>query len=144
VVCRDEDAAVRRFGVSGASGALYTRTGRRFFDSQATEAEMLKRVVAAANGAGLWDKLESDWFVLDCELLPWSAKATPLIRNQYASVGAAAQAGLGAAVEVLRAASARFPELDEVLARTEERLLASSRFREAYRHYAWAVDDLEG
>ena len=34
--------------------------------------------------------LETDWLVLDCELLPWSAKALGLIRDQYASVGAAA------------------------------------------------------
>ena len=33
IVCRDEDAARRRFGVVGEGiGICYTRTGRRFFD----------------------------------------------------------------------------------------------------------------
>ena len=38
----------------------------------------------------------TDWLLLDCELLPWSAKAIELIRRQYAAVGAAAHAGLAA------------------------------------------------
>jgi hypothetical protein len=34
--------------------------------------------------------------VLDVELLPWSAKARELVRQQYAAVGAAASGGVGA------------------------------------------------
>ena len=35
IVCRDEDAARRRFGVVGEGiGICYTRTGRRFFDDR--------------------------------------------------------------------------------------------------------------
>ena len=49
---------------------------------------------AAVKRAGLWEALETDWLVLDCELLPWSAKAMELIRRQYAAVGAAGSAGL--------------------------------------------------
>ena len=39
--------------------------------------------------------------MLDCELLPWSAKAEELLRTQYASVGAAATATLAAERDVL-------------------------------------------
>ena len=35
-----------------------------------------------------------DWVCLDCELMPWSAKAQELLRQQYAAVGAAARAAL--------------------------------------------------
>ncbi len=31
----------------------------------------------------------TDWVCLDCELMPWSAKAQELLRQQYAAVGAA-------------------------------------------------------
>ena len=40
----------------------------------------------------LFKEFGSEWLLLDCELLPWSAKAGELIRSQYAGVGAAAPA----------------------------------------------------
>jgi protein phosphatase len=147
VICRNAGAATRRFGVgAGATGALYTRTGRRFFDAAETESTVLERLRAAAEAAGLWEELASDWMLLDCELLPWSAKAEPLIRNQYASVGAAAAAELGASVAAVRSASRNFPALDTLLQDLESRVEAVAGFRTAYRHYSWDVtsaDDLK-
>ena len=55
----------------------------------------------------LWAELETDWLLLDAELLPWSAKAGELLRDQYAAVGAAARAALPAAVTALEQAAAR-------------------------------------
>ncbi len=76
VVCRDAEAAGKRFGVmSGESGICCTRTGRRFFDKTELETGLLERVQAAVTRAGLWDELETDWLCLDCELMPWPAKA---------------------------------------------------------------------
>ena len=44
VVCRDGEVARRRFGVAtGEAGVVYTRTGRRFFEDGAIEAELLAR-----------------------------------------------------------------------------------------------------
>src|SRR5262249_54878219 len=87
VVCRDEGAARRRFGVvDDGSGACTTRTGRRFFDDAKLEGELLARVRAALDASGFWDKFSTDWACLDCELLPWSAKAQELLRQQYAAV----------------------------------------------------------
>src|SRR5512140_1886828 len=61
VLPRDRTAALRRFGAPGdASGAVYTRTGRPFFDAALTE-EMLARLRAAAETAGAFDELATDW-----------------------------------------------------------------------------------
>ena len=88
VVCRDESVARRRFGVVGQGvGAVYTRTGRRFFDDPGLERALLDRVIVACSSAGLWDELVTDWLCLDAELMPWSAKAQELITKQYAAVG---------------------------------------------------------
>ena len=96
LVCRDDDVAASRFGATdGETGAAYTRTGRSFFDRRTTEA-FLERVRTAADGAGLWEELDTDWLLLDSEILPWSAKAGDLLRDQYAAVGAAARAALPA------------------------------------------------
>ena len=55
-----------------------------------------RRLRAAIDAPGLWDELDTDWLLLDGELLPWSAKAEELLRDQYAAVGAAARAALAA------------------------------------------------
>jgi protein phosphatase len=141
VVCRDDDAARRRFGVVGQGfGACYTRTGRRFFDDDRLEGELLGRVRDAAQGAGLFERLDSDWLLLDCELMPWSAKAQELLRQQYAAVGVAAKLGLGASVAALASTAERLDgELRELLERTQLRVEEGARFVEAYRRYCWPV-----
>ncbi len=147
VVCRDAEVAERRFGVSGSpgAGAIVTRTGRPFFNDAAVELALLDKVRAAVTRADLWEELATDWLVLDAELLPWSAKAEELLRRQYASVGAAATATLGAESDVLRAALGRGADVEDLLGRTAGRRDMADRFVDAYRQYCWpvtSVDDL--
>ena len=48
IVCRDETAVHRRFGILNEGiGICYTRTGRRFFDDPLLETELLSRLNAA-------------------------------------------------------------------------------------------------
>jgi protein phosphatase len=64
IVCRDREAARRRFGIrENETGICYTRTGRRFFDDPAIERELLERLRSAAEAAGLWERLKTDWLV---------------------------------------------------------------------------------
>ena len=103
VLARDEEVAERRFGVGdGTTGVIYTRTGRPFF---ADTGELVDRMRAAA--LPLFESLDTDWLALDCELLPWSAKAIELITSQYASVGAAARHALPEVLSVLGQAAGR-------------------------------------
>jgi protein phosphatase len=88
--------------------------------------------------------LDTDWLLLDCELLPWSAKAMGLLRDQYAAVGAAARASLTAATSVLAAATARGLDIGDLAARQERRLTDAVAFTAAYGRYCWPVDGLEG
>jgi protein phosphatase len=145
IICRDEAAARRRFGVDGALGIVYTRTGRPFFNEPATEHALLSRLRDAAAKSALFDDLKTDWLCLDCELMPWSAKAQSLIRDQYASVGVAATAGLSATIAALEQAQSRLPEAAVLLDRQRARLDLVTRYRAAYRHYCWpvaSIDDL--
>ncbi|MGW6141532.1 polynucleotide kinase-phosphatase [Streptomyces sp. NPDC055140] len=145
LVCRDADVARERFGVpEGPTGALYTRTGRSFFaDEQVTE-EILGRVRAAVTDAGLWDELDTDWLLLDTELMPWSLKASGLLRSQYAAVGAASGAVFPDAIAGLEAAAARGVEVGELLGRQRERAADAAAFTDAYRRYCWTTDGLDG
>lgn len=102
IVSKNEEVARKRFGVvSEGAGICYTRTGRRFFNDLTVEAEFIERLISAMTEANLWDELGTDWIALDCELMPWSAKAKELIRDQYAAVGAAASRSLGKVVAAL-------------------------------------------
>ena len=144
VVCRDESVAVTRFGVIEPSlGMVYTRTGRRFFNDSELDREFLVHVQRAASNSGLWDELATDWLCLDCELMPWSAKAQELLSSQYAAVGAAGVHALAAAKEVLAEAQARAEGLQELTERTSERLDSLFKYRKAYRRYCWPVASIQ-
>jgi protein phosphatase len=142
LVCRSPADALARFGVPG-DGAVWTRTGRPFFGSALTSA-LLSRVRAACLDAGLFDELSTSWLLLDAELMPWSAKAGQLLRDQYGAVEAAARAALPAAVSVLSAAASRGLDVGELLERTRARSVNAAAFGAAYQRYCWPVDGLDG
>ena len=146
VVCRDADAARDRFGVIGpegeAGGICYTRSGRRFFGDARIEAALLDRVRSALDRSGLWEELETTWVCLDCELMPWSAKAQELLKQQYAAVGAAGMAANAEALTLLEQARSRGAEVDDLLASERRRHDMLRRYRQAYRQYCWPVNEL--
>ncbi|MFI9505000.1 polynucleotide kinase-phosphatase [Nocardia sp. NPDC052566] len=145
VVARSAQVARDRFGVDdGSTGVLYTRTGRPFFDDAALTEELLARLRAAAETAGLFDELRTEWLLLDTELMPWSAKAVGLLRDQYAAVGAAARASLGTAAYLLAAAADRGLDVGDLAARTTARKADADAFTTAYGRYCWPVEGLTG
>ncbi len=144
VVCRDEEAALRSFGVTGEGiGTCFTRTGRRFFDDARVEADFLTRIRDAASAAGFWDEFETDWLCLDCELMPWSAKAQELLKQQYAAVGTAARSTLACQASALESAAARGIDVANLLARTTARKDMVAAYTDAYRRYCWTVDSVD-
>jgi len=144
LVCRDAAAATGRFGVEGPTGALYTRTGRPFFDDEEMTESVLDRLRAAITEAGLWAELDTDWLLLDTELMPWSLKAQGLLRSQYAAVGAASGAVFPGALAALEAAAARGADVGALLDRQRERAADAAAFTAAYRRYCWTTEGLDG
>ncbi len=141
LLCRE---GVRWFDApDGETGAVWTRTGRAFFDRPTTE-RFLAGLRAAVDRAGLWEELGTDWLLLDGELLPWSLKAGPLLREQYAATGAAARAMLPSALTALETASARGLDVAALLDRTRRRQRDADAFVDAYRRYVWPTDGLDG
>ncbi|SEE38636.1 polynucleotide kinase-phosphatase [Streptomyces sp. Ag109_O5-10] len=145
LVCRDAEVAHKRFGVPpGPTGSLYTRTGRPFFDDESVTEEILGRIRASVDAAGLWDELATDWLLLDAELLPWSLKASGLLRAQYAAVGAASGAVFPGALAALERAAGRGVDIGELRDRQRERAADAAAFTDAYRRYCWTTDGLDG
>ncbi|MFK0295293.1 polynucleotide kinase-phosphatase [Streptomyces sp. NPDC090442] len=143
LVCRDEAVVRERFGVAGegVSGAVYTRTGRPFFDDRETTERVLRRVRECVERAGLWAELDTGWLLLDAELMPWSLKATGLLRTQYAAVGAASRAAFPGALGALEAAVDRGIDVAALLDRQRGRAADAAAFTAAYRRYCWRVGE---
>jgi protein phosphatase len=143
IVCRDEDAARRRFGVVGDGiGICYTRTGRRFFDDGRIEKEFLGKVRGAVETAGIWQEFQTDWICLDAELMPWSAKAQELLRRQYAAVGAAAKASLTETVASLELLGSKNGDAQPLKEKYRQRLEAAKLYIDSYRRYCWPVHSI--
>jgi len=145
-LCRNADAARLRFDApAGETGAIWTRTGRGFFNDATTTEGLLGRLRGAVDAAGLWDELASDWLLFDAEIMPWSAKAGALIDAQYAPVAASSRAGLGAATQALARASARGVPAEALATRFAERQGRAALYARAWEPYVWpvsGVDDL--
>jgi protein phosphatase len=144
VICRDASVADRRFRIdTGEAGCIYTRTGRPFFTDRSMETALLAKVRSALDAAGLWDELGTEWLVLDCELLPWSAKAEDLLRRQYAAVGASGSRALRAEAAVARAASSRGVDVGDLDDRLTERAAMLDDYITAYGQYCWPIESIE-
>ena len=146
VVCRDEDVARDRFGIEGGgAGVFYTRTGRAFFgpgDDARFEGELLARLRTAADRCDLWDRLETEWFCLDAELLPWSAKAGELLDEHYRPVAEAARLGIAQATAALETASARGLDCGDLAAEFHARSAMADDYAAVLERYVWPVRDV--
>jgi protein phosphatase len=149
-LCKDPQAALDRFGIEdGGTGVIYTRTGRRFHPDIQIERELIDRLREACNRSGFWEEFSTDWVCLDCELMPWSAKALELLKTQYAAVGAAGRMNLDPVLGSLAQARSRIgdPEqlalIEDVEGRFGNRRKSIDLFVDAYRRYCWQVESLE-
>ncbi len=143
-LCRDADAASRRFDSrSEETGAVWTRTGRAFFNDALMGEALLARLRAAADAAGLWEELGTDWILLDAEIMPWSAKAGALIDAQYAPTAASARAGLAAANRALDRAAANGVAVGEIAKRFADRSERTELYARAWAPYVWPVAGVE-
>jgi len=142
-LCRTASAARARFGVTGEeTGAIWTRTGRSFFNDNAMTEGLLGQLRLAVDKAGLWDEIASNWLLLDAEIMPWSAKAGSLIESQYAPVAASSRAGLAAAADALARAAERGLDVAGVRDRFTDRVRRAELYGRAWAPYIWPVNGI--
>jgi protein phosphatase len=80
--------------------------------------------------------------------MPWSAKAQELLKSQYASVGAAANAALPAVLDSIQQTASRLngeqsQSLEVLLTDFRYRQESAQKFVAAYRNYCWPVESLD-
>lgn len=132
----------KKFGVSGS---IMTRYGRKFFSDDALTRAVIDRFEDALSKGGFWDAIGADWAVMDCELLPWSAKAPGLLAKQYVATSLAGGAATDTALAGLVAASARTGgELDGLADKMRLRRDNVAGFTNAYSRYCWPTEGTDG
>jgi protein phosphatase len=141
VVCRDREAARRRFGAEDV-GQCYTRTGRQFFDDPALQHGLLTEAAETLTRAGFWEEFATDWACFDGELMPWNAKAQGLLREQYAPVGTAARTALAQALDTVEQAVGRGLDLKALRDSLRRRQEDVADYAAAYARYCWDVNGL--
>ena len=145
VICKDEETATKRFGVQNEGiGICFTRTGRNFFNDAEIEKKFIGRVNQCLTKTNFWEKFNTDWVCLDAELMPWSAKAQALLKDQYAAVGAAAGGALPEVEKALQLAFDRgikdaLPSLEKFAIKNN----AILKYVKAYQNYCWTVDSID-
>jgi protein phosphatase len=106
------------------------------------ERQFLGRLRQALTASAFWQTFQTTWACLDCELMPWSAKAQELIRRQYAAVGAAATRSLGETAGALRDAAGRGVDPSVLIDRFGERQRLAANYVDAYSRYCWPVNSV--
>jgi protein phosphatase len=121
------------------------------------EASLIERVRTALSKSKFWDEFNTDWVCLDCELMPWSAKAQMLLKDQYSAVGISGRVALDEAVNLLKQAalnknisydiskktSGQNANIDLLIKRFSERSEALHRYVDSYRRYCWNVNSID-
>ena len=144
VVCKDTSVPQARFGVTeNELGAIYTRSGRAFFDSKELEQALLHRVSAALEKCDFWAKFQTNWACIDAEILPWSLKATELLRTQYAAVGAAAATAIDRSLTMIEHTSSRIAEIQSLETALKSKRTLIDKYTSAYRGYCWPFKTIE-
>ncbi len=142
ILCRNKEATLKHFGIEGVLGCCYTRTGRPFFNDSTIEKVLLEQLSDALNESGFWKDFNTDWLCLDCELMPWSAKAQSLLKDQYAAVGAASRLAFKHTLKTLEQAAENGADVGELLGHYRERAVMAANYTNTYRHYCWPVNGL--
>ena len=124
-------------------GTIYTRTGRAFFKKDLEE-----QIVGILNEdlvkSGYFDRYNTDFVLLDAEILPWNLKAKDLILNQYAHVGEMALLDRNKLKESLQQAFESGKDVNRWIQENEAGMNNARVFNEVYQKYCWETEGIEG
>ncbi|MBM7702086.1 polynucleotide kinase-phosphatase [Metabacillus iocasae] len=137
---KSKEAAKKHVGTE-TLGVVYTRTGRRFFDEE-TETKMVQQLNEDLHAHAYFDKYDTDYVLLDAEIMPWNLKAKELISNQYAHVAENALLDRTKIKEKIQATVHQHERLLEWLNEYEQKLENAQTFKEVFQHYCWDIQEI--
>ncbi|XKE94622.1 polynucleotide kinase-phosphatase [Metaplanococcus flavidus] len=136
---KDKESSLKHTGIESL-GSIYTRTGKRFFDRE-TENRLLVELNEELVRIKYFDEYQTDYVLLDAEIMPWNLKAKELISSQYAHVGENAVLDRTLLKEKLTAALPANGDLQAWLDEYDSKLENANDFLQVFQKYCW---DIEG
>lgn len=124
-------------------GIIFTRTGRAFFQKKLEE-QIVSQLNKDLMNHGYFEKYNSDFVLLDAEILPWNLKAKELIINQYAHVGEMALLDRNKLKDSLQNAYDDGKDVLGWLQENEVEIQNANIFNEVYQKYIWDTEGIEG
>lgn len=121
-------------------GVIYTRTGRRFFN-RSTEQEVVQKLTEELTQKGYFEKYQTDFVLLDAEIMPWNLKAKELISSQYAHVSENALLDRKKIIEKLN--SSNYVDVENWLMEYDEKLKNAEIFKEVFQKYCWDIEETD-
>lgn len=138
---KDTEAAEKHTGIASL-GVIYTRTGKRFFDA-ATEQKIVAELNQDLHQIGYFEKYDTDYVVLDSEIMPWNLKAKELISSQYAHVAENALLDRTKLKEKMEAAVGENGALTAWLEEYAQKLENAHTFKDVFQKYTWEIEGVE-
>lgn len=138
---KDEKSA-RHYVGRETLGTIYTRSGRRFFDIEQEES-VVNRLHQALTTNHYFETNQTDYVLLDAEILPWNLKARELIRNQYAHVAEQALLDREQILDRLKDGLGRLQGIDEWYEEYVQKLDHAQTFKEVFQAYCWDTKGLD-
>lgn len=123
-------------------GVIYTRTGRRFFNEE-TEYKILSRINKALITSNYFEKYNTEFILLDAEIMPWNLKAKELINNQYAHVSENAMLDRSLLKNKIESAVSEHKEISIWLREYEQKLHNARVFKEVFQKYCWEIHAID-
>ncbi|WP_079508747.1 polynucleotide kinase-phosphatase [Mesobacillus jeotgali] len=138
---KDHEAAKKHVGAE-TLGVIYTRTGRRFFEKELEE-EIIHKLNDDLHSHEYFARHQTDYVLLDAEIMPWNLKAKELISKQYAHVAENAIMDRSVMYEKLAEAAKDKEDFMRWLKEYDEKLTNAKEFAEVFQGYCWDVVTLD-
>jgi len=138
---RNLEAAKKHVG-SETLGVIYTRTGRRFFEKDLEEG-IIRKLNEDLNSHDYFSSNQTDYVLLDAEIMPWNLKAKELISKQYAHVAENAIMDRSMVLEKLTEAAKDKQDLTDWVEEYKGKLCNAKEFAEVFQGYCWDVVTLD-
>ena len=139
-IAKDENVTKQLLNLE-ALGVITTRTGRAFFEPE-LQLEVLSAIHKELLAKNYFEKHQTDYVLMDAEILPWNLKAQNLINTQYANVSEQALMDRQHLLNKLQA-TANIDVTDWVSEYTDK-LKNAARFDAVYKNYCWPTKDVKG
>ncbi|MGM9949122.1 MAG: polynucleotide kinase-phosphatase [Lysinibacillus sp.] len=124
-----------------ALGVITTRTGRAFFEGNLQQA-VLKAIHRELIEKNYFERFQTDYVLMDAEILPWNLKAHGLIDTQYANV--AEQALMDRQFLLNKLQATAHVDVSNWVEEYTHKVKNAARFDAVYQNYCWPTNNLNG